>query len=217
MQSQAKALADPSRFRLFQFIADARRPVGVAELTELLGFNHNAIRQHLAILVEAGLVDESNEKRTTRGRPRKQYGLRSDALSAFRSVSGSYERLADLLLELVASGDTPYDVGFRAGAAATGSKAGEQSLERATDLLLQDLSTSGFEPERKKSGVIKLQHCPFADVASKDPSVVCELHRGLINGQLSATGVGLTASLDIRSPKRAGCLVGIAEGSGAGE
>ena len=56
LQIQARALGDPTRHELFRYIADAARPVEVAELTEHLGLHHNAIRQHLAKLVEAGLV-----------------------------------------------------------------------------------------------------------------------------------------------------------------
>ena len=83
MQQQAKALADPSRFALFAHIAKSGGPVVVTELTELLGFNHSAIRKHLAVLVDAGLVAESDELRQRPGRPRKQYTVRDDALSAF--------------------------------------------------------------------------------------------------------------------------------------
>ena len=69
VQQRARALGDPSRFRLFEYITNSTDEVPVAKLTELLGFNHNAIRQHLNVLVEAGLVIETDEKRTTRGRP----------------------------------------------------------------------------------------------------------------------------------------------------
>ncbi len=47
LQRQAKALGDPTRHRLFRYIAEAQAPVTVAELTSFAGLNHNAIRQHL--------------------------------------------------------------------------------------------------------------------------------------------------------------------------
>ena len=52
LQTQARALGDPTRHELFRYIVDAGRPVDVVELTEHLGLHHNAIRQHLAKLVE---------------------------------------------------------------------------------------------------------------------------------------------------------------------
>ena len=66
MQEQARALGDPTRHAIFRRIADAGRPLGVAELNEHFPLNHNAIRQHLAKLVSAGLVVES---KSTDGRP----------------------------------------------------------------------------------------------------------------------------------------------------
>lgn len=207
MQRQAKALADPSRFRLFRHIAEADREVGVAELTELLGFNHNAIRQHLAVLTGAGLVAETTERRTTRGRPRKEYRARADALGAFRSVSGSYERLASLLLEVVATGNKPYDVGFDAGRAeAEADDETDSSLDDAVDRLVRQLGVGGFEPDRTSAGT-DLMHCPFADVAAENPGVVCSLHHGLISGFLAGRDETLIGELDPHDPYEAGCRV----------
>lgn len=211
MQQQSKALADPSRFKLFRHIVETSSPTSVAELTSLLGFNHNAIRQHLAVLTEAGLIAEFDETRSTRGRPRKQYVARADALSAFGSISGSYERLAEMLLELATSNSDPYEVGFQ-----TGSARPIPVAERETSAALalqRRLSDDGFDPILVRSEAIKLQNCPFADVASQNPKVVCELHRGLIDGYLAAQGSPLTGELSLRDPKRGGCQValGLAE------
>lgn len=209
MQDQAKALSDPSRFRIFRFIVDTDEPVGVAELTELLGFNHNAIRQHLAVLTSAGLVAEFDEIRQTRGRPRKQYRARADALHAFRSVSGSYERLAHLLLELHGSDRSAFEVGR------------DFSLRQEPPrddgpiaTLLRLLTVEGFEPRVDDTGGITLENCPFADVAEQNPGVVCELHRGLLAGAAEAAGTSIRVELTPRPPATAGCLVAVA-GSGA--
>lgn len=205
MQAQARALADPSRFRIFQFVAEAEHAVTVAELTDLLGFNHNAIRQHLAVLTNAGLIAEFDEVRTTRGRPRKQYRLRRDALRAFRSVSGSYERLATLLLELHQSDETAFDIGFRAGSGAT-----PPSVDANTDpmtTLVQLLMVEGFDPERSDESTITLQHCPFADVAEQNPGVICELHRGLLAGAAAQHDTALAIALTPKPARTAGCVV----------
>ncbi len=75
LQEQARALGDPTRHAIFEFVADAAHPVDVAELTDHFGLNHNAIRQHLAKLVDAQLVTESRATGGGRGRPRLQYRL----------------------------------------------------------------------------------------------------------------------------------------------
>lgn len=212
MQLQAKALADPSRFRLFRHIVESPAAVGVAELTELLGFNHNAIRQHLAVLRDAGLVVEATEDRKVRGRPRKHYTVRDDALNAFRSISGSYEQLSRLLLQVVASKASPYDVGFHAANTSaepptddTGSQPGDPPS--AIGPLCRQLAIAGFDPETAADRVVTLRNCPFADVASEDQSIVCELHRGLINGFLARHDESLIADLQPHDPHEAGCEI----------
>lgn len=51
LQEQARALGDPTRHRILRYVADAGRPVGVAELAEQVALNHNAVRRHLAKLM----------------------------------------------------------------------------------------------------------------------------------------------------------------------
>ena len=75
LQVQARALGDPTRHEVFRYLVDADRPVDVAELTDHFGLNHNAIRQHLAKLVDAALVIEETAPRAGRGRPRLVYRL----------------------------------------------------------------------------------------------------------------------------------------------
>jgi DNA-binding transcriptional ArsR family regulator len=79
VQREARALGDPTRHRLFRYIADAPAPVGVAELTADIQLNHNAVRQHLAVLKEAGLVTEDTENRDRPGRPGLLYHLHPEA------------------------------------------------------------------------------------------------------------------------------------------
>ena len=204
MQQHARALSDGSRFRIFTHIAESVEPVAVAELTELLGFNHNAIRQHLAVLVEADLVLEEREVRDRPGRPRLLYSAREDALRSFGDASRSYQRLAGLLLEVAMSGEGAYEV----GRAAAIEQRADAAVVASAATLFKQLSVEGFEPALTGRKIV-LQNCPFADVASDGPSVVCELHRGLIDGHL---GDGQRAELRIRDPHRAGCQVVLGPG-----
>ena len=91
--------------------------VGVAELTGHIGLHHNAIRQHLARLVAADLVVESTAAPTGRGRPRLVYEVAPSVDSRW-GVTGPYEQLSVLLSEIIRTGDTPVDVGRRAGSVA---------------------------------------------------------------------------------------------------
>lgn len=70
LQEQARALGDLTRHANFLLVANSERPIGIAEINEHFPYNHNAIRQHLAKLVAAGLVSEATEPANRRGRPR---------------------------------------------------------------------------------------------------------------------------------------------------
>jgi predicted ArsR family transcriptional regulator len=75
LQRQARALGDPTRYRIFRFVAAASGPVSVAAITAHVELHHNGIRQHLAKLCDAGLLIEELGVRTGRGRPALQYRL----------------------------------------------------------------------------------------------------------------------------------------------
>ena len=93
LQVQARALGDPTRHKVFRAIVDGDAPLDVAHLTAEFGLNHNAIRQHLAKLVAADLVEETVAAPSGRGRPRLQYTVAPGAESRW-GVTGPYESFA---------------------------------------------------------------------------------------------------------------------------
>ena len=204
LQLQARALGDPTRHELFRYIADARGPVDVAELTEHLGLHHNAIRQHLAKLVEAGLVSEATAARVGRGRPRLVYTVDPSAESRW-GVTGPYERLTLLLSEIIRTGDSPVEVGRRAGRqmrAAT-ADAGDPVAG-----LVGAMERQGFEPIAKRRGNkvdIVLGACPFATTALADPDTVCGVHLGLALGVADLIDGLVIDELVPRDPRRGAC------------
>lgn len=205
LQAQARALGDPTRHSVFRYVAEAGRPVDIAELTEHLGLHHNAIRQHLAKLVDARLVTEATAPRVGRGRPRLVYALAPSAESRW-GVTGPYERLSLLLSEIIRTGDTPVEVGRRAGRPEV-APVGDGSDPVAG--LVAAMDRHGFEPTVTRRGdqvTIVLDACPFASTALADPHTVCGLHLGLAEGIADELGGGLVIDeLVPRDPRRAGC------------
>ncbi len=203
LQLEARALGDPTRHELFRYIADAERPVDVAELTAHLGLHHNAIRQHLAKLVEADLVTEATAPPLGRGRPRLRYTVNASAESKW-GVTGPYERLTLLLSEIIRSGDSPVEVGRRAGrAAASGGDHADP-----VDGLVGAMARHGFEPTIKRRGAqvdIVLGACPFETTALADPDTVCGLHLGLAFGTADEVGGITIDELVTRDPRRGQC------------
>ncbi len=204
LQTEARALGDPTRHELFRYIVDAGRPVDVVELTEHLGLHHNAIRQHLAKLVDARLVVEATGPRVGRGRPRLVYTVHPSAESRW-GVVGPYERLSLLLAEIIRSGDSPVDVGRRAG------RQLRAATHDATDPvagLVDAMEWHGFEPTATRRGRrvdVVLGACPFATTALADPETVCGLHLGLARGTAEELGGIVIDELVPRDPRWGAC------------
>lgn len=198
----ARAVAVPLRRRVLDLVLAAEGPVTVAELTDELGCNHNAVRQHLARLRKAGLVAEMLEERNTPGRPRLLYTA--------TARPNPYARLARLLLVARRSGSSPRTAGRREGLAEAASKAPDGS--DALDVLEADAARHGFAPRRVGRGrrmELVLDVCPFADVAAYDPATVCALHRGLAEGIVEGVGGARVERFVANDPHRAGCRVGV--------
>jgi predicted ArsR family transcriptional regulator len=204
VQREARAVGDPTRYRLFRYIVDSDRPVGVAELTAYVQLNHNAVRQHLAVLKEAELVVEEVEIRDTPGRPRLLYRLHPEAAGKWET-SGPYAWLAGLLSDAVKHKRSSREVGTQDGLRRGLEYSG---VGDSVDAMEQELIRSGFRPTRSERGRqvdFVLGRCPFAEVAAGNPDTVCQLHLGLAEGLAEGLG-GLTVDrLTAKDPHRAGC------------
>jgi predicted ArsR family transcriptional regulator len=204
LQQQARALGDPTRHEMFRYVADAARPVDVPELTEHFGLNHNAIRQHLAKLVDAELVNETTAPATGRGRPRLCYTL-APAVESRWGVTGPYERLSLLLSEIVRTGDSPVDVGRRAGRR---RRLGSTEAVDPVAELVDQMARQGFDPTVRQRGddvCVTLQTCPFATTALADPDTVCGLHLGMAYGIADSVDGLVIDELIPKDPRRAHC------------
>jgi predicted ArsR family transcriptional regulator len=205
LQQEAKALGDPTRHAIFRYVAGAPAPVDIPELTGLLGLNHNAIRQHLAKLVAAGLVEESKAASSGRGRPRLLYTVAPGVESRW-GVVGPYERLALLLTEVIRTGKQPYEVGTEAGRRA---RAGLHPTDDGVDGVAIAMRRQGFEPIVRRRGrfaKVTLENCPFASAVQTDRQTICELHRGMADGITEGSGAVVTGFVP-KDPRKAGCLV----------
>ena len=208
LQQEARALGDPTRHRLFRYIAEASGPVGVAELTDFVALNHNAVRQHLAVLKDAALVVEEVEQRLRPGRPRLLYRLAPEAAGRW-GTPGAYAWLAGLLSDAVRRHLEPRQVGrqegHRRGAELAGSGESVQLLEG-------EIERRGFRPTRVERGrkvEFVLGRCPFVDVAGSDPDTVCQLHLGVVEGLAEGLGGLDIEGLMAKDPHRAGCRLTI--------
>ena len=208
IQREARALGDPTRHRLFRYIADAKHPVGVAELTTFVGLNHNAVRQHLSVLKQAELVIEEPEVRRRPGRPLLLYRLHPEASGKWETI-GSYAWLAGLLAEAMSKKLSAREVGYR-----DGLRRGflRRDAEDSVSAVEQELYRNGFRPVRSDKGTkvdFVLGRCPFEEVAATNPLEVCELHLGLAEGLAESIGGVSVDRLVRKNPHTAGCRLAI--------
>ena len=206
LQEQARALGDPTRHAIFRQLAQAGRAVGIAELNEQFPFNHNAIRQHLAKLVTAGLVIETRAPASGRGRPRLVYDI-DPAVEGQWGTTGPYERLSRLLVEIIRTGLDAEEVGRRA--------ADQFRVPSPSGDVVADVSAAmarqGFDPEvlAKRDGAeIVLHRCPFATTALADRDTICALHLGIAEGLTDDTRSAVT-ELIAYDPRKADCRLRI--------
>jgi predicted ArsR family transcriptional regulator len=202
VQQQARALGDPTRHAVFRRIANAGRPVSIAELTEQFSFNHNAIRQHLAKLVAAGLIVEAKAAPSGPGRPRLVYTV-DPAAEGQWGATGPYERLSGLLAEIIRTGLSPQEVGRRSAEALRDPSPSGDAIADMTAAMARQ----GFEPELRplRGGAeIVLHDCPFESTARVARDTVCSLHLGIAQGIAAGTDLSVE-ELVAYDPRRAGC------------
>ncbi len=208
LQEQARALGDPTRHSIFRYLAESPTVVDVAELTSRFSLNHNAIRQHLAKLIAAGLVLQSKTRSAGPGRPRFVYRIHP-AADARWAGSGPYQHLSLLLLEMVSTGRSAEEVGRSAGHRLGVASGGSERTH--AELLADAIARGGFQPTMASEGEkveFTLSNCPFADAAESDAATICGLHLGMAMGLADQmTGVSVD-HLVPRDPHKAGCRLG---------
>jgi predicted ArsR family transcriptional regulator len=191
-----KALADDTRYAVYQELSMSTSALSAQELADRLGVHANTVRLHLERLREVGLVDAEAVHRGTVGRPQHLYFL-ADGAPGLGFDPPAHALLAGLLGALAervgATPDDALDTGHAWGMEAARTTRARSCL-RALEAELHDL---GFEPSAgpgdgtSEGGArIEFLHCPFRELAEAYPELVCSLHRGLCEGVIEQAGGG---------------------------
>jgi len=194
-----KALADPTRHRLYRYLRLSGRPVGVREMAVRLSLHPNTLRPHLRRLEEAGLVASETSRDTTVGRPQALY----TAVDREETEGRDYRLLADILAGLLTgrrNRDRAQAQGREWGAFLAGRALPPPGARRPAgpDLatLQEALADAGFDPRfRRRSAKtveISMRDCPFRELVDEYRDLVCAVHQGLLEGILGASRPPLT-------------------------
>ncbi len=194
---RARALSVPTRVEIVERLSAATEPLTATQLAEALGMHHTVVREHLALLMEAGLVRSELLPIIGRGRPRNGYSAVTEP-----EPGHAYRVLAGLLAEAMVAGVGAREVGRRAGASL------EPSPDGALATVRDEAERLGFRPQvRSKADVheIVLHDCPFEAVAIERPETVCDLHLGLAEGVCERAGGMIVEGLRLADPRKGGC------------
>ena len=202
-----KALGDNSRYAIFLELARSPRPLATAEVAEHLGLHPNTVRPHLERMREVGLLEVETDHRGGPGRPQHRYSTAADA-PGLGLEPPAFPLLATMLLRAAGLGgagaDDAVEAGREAGRALASGRmvaadAGREPDDEVPciDALVAVLAQLGFDPARLDEAspggetattaattttTVAFAHCPYRDLAEANPTLVCGLHRGLVEG-----------------------------------
>jgi predicted ArsR family transcriptional regulator len=186
-----KALGDNTRYAIYLELARSPSPRSTAEIAATLDLHVNTVRPHLERMRDVGLLEVRSETRGGVGRPQHLYSLAADAPSLGLEPS-PYPTIAKMLLRLASSAVLDAD-----SIIAAGRDQGEHDARPwdqdspPVEALMTELDAMGFDPEvviDDDTATIGFAHCPFAELAETNPTVVCSLHQGMVEGFLDGIG-----------------------------
>lgn len=188
-----KTLGDNTRYAIYLELARAVKPLTTAEIADTINLHPNTVRPHLDRMREAGLIDVEVGGRGEIGRPQHRYSLIADAPSL-----GLEPPVMPMLARLVLSMAERLGAGALE-AHAVGHEEGEGRAEpfvaaaSSLEAIVTDLDVLGFDPvvsddDDPDAAVIAFANCPFGDLSTTHPELVCSLHHGLIAGFVDGMG-----------------------------
>jgi len=180
------------RTHIIQILRDAKEPLSVVQVADMVGIHANTARFHLESLVDAGLATREAEASAQPGRRRILYS--GTLPNQTHERAQGYRLLAEILTSTIANkfpevGKEMYDVGLQWGSYLTSRPAPFETLDEDEigHRVMDKLDALWFAPELKDtpSPHFILHNCPFIESAKEAPDVVCRLHVGMVNGSLA--------------------------------
>jgi predicted ArsR family transcriptional regulator len=164
--------------------------VEIEALARHLGRHPNTLRDHLAALLEAGLVVRYPAPSEGRGRPRWLYGTAEQG-----AVDENAELAASLAWRLAHREPDPLAATREVSRRWAGQIVSRLGLTRrrtpraGRTQVVQVLADLGYAPEPDaRVDRVALTRCPLLQVASDVPEVVCNVHLGLVEELLEVSG-----------------------------
>lgn len=197
MADSRKPRLGPTRAEVLHHLRVTAEAVPVTDVATAIGLHANTTRFHLDALAAEGLVVRRVEHSGQPGRPKVLYA------AAHPHRDSYYQDLAQVLVHHFASAlDDQSDRAEKAGHAWGAqlrldferADPGQGPLER----LVGAMTDLGYAPRLgpEPEPVVTLTPCPYGQLASDHPQVVCQLHLGLVRGLLGPDQPWTAVSLE---------------------
>jgi len=197
------ALSDATRREILECVLHSENPLSVREVAGHFGLHANAARMHLDKLAKGGLLKIVRRRGARGGRPAHLY-TSADHDCALHIPSRSYKLLAEILTGAICDSKEDVPKGIERNAFRGGRQEALRSssplaylppdteTEEVTQAWLEDIERRGLKAiwRTLDEGRVEVTFisCPFGDLSSSHPKLVCEIHRLLEEGFLSLAG-----------------------------
>lgn len=167
----------------------------MAALAARSGLHPNTVRGHLEGLAAEGLVTRERMAPHGRGRPSWRWAARATGSPEYAGLAATLARtLRRTSVQpeedaLHAGRDWGHELATAPGDGRLDERVadGASAAVRLRDLL----DHLGFDPEGEpERGELRLTGCPLLEAAQEEPTIVCNVHRGLVAGALDEYGAG---------------------------
>ncbi|MCZ8534813.1 helix-turn-helix transcriptional regulator [Psychrobacillus psychrodurans] len=190
------ALADETRYSIYQYIVKQVQSVNVQQIADQFGIHPNVARLHLTKLNESKLITSELLNNNKGGRPARIYSL-ADQPIYLSFPKQENHLLLEWLLELVETMgiealEKAKNISYTSGHNSIHqSLLAEQSFDQKIELLSVAALSVGYIPnitnkDDKQIITFSIYNCPYKGQLSNHPHIICSIHESFLKGQFDA-------------------------------
>ena len=190
------ALADETRYSVYQYIVKQVQSVNVQQIAEQFGIHPNVARLHLTKLNEAKLITSELLNNKKGGRPARIYTLAEQPIHLSFPKQENH-LLLEWLLELVEAMGTEalekaQNISYTSGhTSIQESLLADQNFDQRIELLSAAALSVGYIPnivqkENKQIITFSIFNCPHKGHLANHPHIICSIHESFLKGQFDA-------------------------------
>jgi len=194
-------LSDPTRYYIYQHVTKQNNEVTVQDIADCFEIHPNVARLHLSKLEDINLLTSETKKTGKGGRPSRLYRLSEDVVQLhfpFRDYKLLSKIAIQTMMKLGDAGiEALYDTGKTFGkelveAHCNGTHINNaSSFEEKLHILQNAANSAGFHPvfhpsEDQSKVHFQISNCPFKEVATTNPEIICNMHTAFLKGMFSS-------------------------------